>query len=48
MSTNDLFSVPWIDFIHYAYRPTNFEEVCDEENQGAIGNSVRYAKDVTI
>merc|ERR1712085_189969 len=37
---------PWVDYIYYAYRPNNFNEVCFEETE--VPDASVYAKDITI
>lgn len=41
-----LVASPWIDYIYYAYRPDNFDEVCFEETK--VEDETVYAKDLTI
>ena len=43
---NVVLFTPWIDYVYYAYRPDNFDEVCFEETK--VEEEMVYAKDITI
>ena len=36
----------WVDYVYYAYRPNNFDEVCYEKTK--VKDETVYAKDIKI